>query len=191
MSSCLTGCDRVVALELVPEYVEMLRGRLAGRPGFEVLEGDATDDTLMMPLRGAFDAAFSFNVLEHIKDDQAAFRNIRESLVPGGRFVCFVPAFPVLYGPMDTSLGHHRRYRRRELRDKAEAAGFNVLHLYYMNSLGFFAWFLNGRVARSNTPAGGQTTVLAYDRFVIPSLRWLEGIKHPPFGQSLMLVAQR
>lgn len=42
-------------------------------------------------LDGVFDAVFSFNVLEHVKDPFACAREISRVLKPGGRLYCVVP----------------------------------------------------------------------------------------------------
>ena len=60
-------------------------------------------------------AAAAFDVIEHIADDVAFLRGIRERLVAGGRFYCTVPAIPALWSEDDVHAGHFRRYNRRTL----------------------------------------------------------------------------
>lgn len=69
------------------------------------------------------------DVLEHIDDDHAALVAIRRVLVPGGILVCTVPAYQLLWSEHDEALHHKRRYRRRQLQQRLEAAGFEVLTL--------------------------------------------------------------
>jgi len=133
----------------------------------------------------------SFNVLEHIADDISVLRNVLEVLPPGGRFVCFVPAFPSIYGSIDRAVGHVRRYTRAEMRAKMRDAGFQVIDARYMNFLGYFAWLVAGRVLRFEGVAGAGSTVGLYDRLVIPISRFLERRWRPPFGQSLLVVGER
>jgi 2-polyprenyl-3-methyl-5-hydroxy-6-metoxy-1,4-benzoquinol methylase len=52
------------------------------------------------------------NVLEHTEDDVAALRNAYALLPGGGRVIVFVPADRSLYGSLDRSVGHLRRYER-------------------------------------------------------------------------------
>jgi SAM-dependent methyltransferase len=137
------------------------------------------------------DSALSVNVLEHIDDDTAALRAMWSFLAPGNTMTVFVPAFPSIFGAMDVGVGHVRRYRKRELVAKVQAAGFSVLDVRYVNLPGFFAWFINGRVLRRNQPLGGSRLVAFYDRTVIMVARLVESVIRPPFGQSLFLAARR
>jgi hypothetical protein len=115
---------------------------------------------------------------------------MREVMSPGGRICCFVPAFPFLFGALDEQLGHFRRYRRQELAAKTSEAGLRVVDLYHVNMIGWPLWLVNGRLLRS-TGQGRERAVAIYDRFLVPVARALEGRARPPFGQSLMLVAER
>ena len=192
MTDAIRDRELVVALEPEAGYAALLRARYRDEPQVQVWEMGATDPAVSERARElAIDSAMSFNVFEHIEDDEAAFRVVHDALPAGGRFVCFVPAFPVLYGEMDRALGHFRRYRRAELAAKAVAAGFAVERLHYLNLPGFFAWWANGRLLRSRGVSGGGRALKIYDSTVIRLTRSLEQGRTPPFGQSLLLIARR
>ncbi len=55
------------------------------------------------------------NVLEHIENDVEALRTFREAIVPGGHVLIFVPAVQAAFGPLDSALGHYRRYSKKQL----------------------------------------------------------------------------
>lgn len=192
MTECFLDRPRVLALELEAEFAAHLKARLGHHRGLEVVVGDATDSVLMDRLATVpFASAVSYNVFEHIQDDVAAFRNVRAALAPGAHFVCFVPAGPAIYGPMDAHLGHFRRYRRRELAAKAQCAGFAVVRLHHVNLPGYFGWGFNSRILKTDSYAGGSRAVGIWDRFVIPAAQRIERRVRPPFGQSLLLVARK
>lgn len=193
MTDCIVDRARVVALELIPEYVDTLHRRYDGRPNVEIHHGDATEDAVWERIRagGELDSAMSFNVMEHILDDVTAMKQVHRALRPGGRMVVFTPAFPSLFGEMDRAVGHVRRYTRRELVGKARTAGFDVVDCRFMNLPGFFLWYVNGRVLRSSGAKGGAASVRLFDRWAVPVIRAVERVVRPPFGQSLLLVAQR
>lgn len=83
-------------------------------------------DATRMPFRGEFDAVGIFDVLEHLSDDEAALRGARQALRERGWLLVTVPQHAWLWSPLDEASGHKRRYSRRELVKKVEAAGFEV-----------------------------------------------------------------
>lgn len=117
-------------------------------------------------LEGKFDTVLYVNVLEHIADDIAELALARERLVPGGNVVIFVPAMPALYGTMDAVSGHHRRYRRAELRAVMVRAGLRPGQVRNFDLVGLVPYWLSYRVMRRTVL--GQATVGLYDKVVIP-----------------------
>ena len=133
---------------------------------------------------------YSLNVLEHIEDDNAALAEITQKLAPGGRLFLYVPAFPLLFGPMDKLVGHVRRYRRRELARKVAGQGLKVVRCEYVDSLGFVAALVFNVLSRS----GGRLdpcAVRLYDRFVFPLSRVMDVLCWAALGKNVLLVAEK
>ncbi len=82
----------------------------------------------------AFDVLTGCDVIEHVEDDNQALREFHRVLRPGGIAVLTVPALQWLWSPHDEVLGHLRRYHRKPLRRKLQAAGFEELKLTYVTS---------------------------------------------------------
>ncbi len=72
------------------------------------------------------------DVIEHVADDHGLLRSIASRLAPGATLVVTAPAMPWLFSSWDTDLGHHRRYRRRELAATVASAGFEVAEASYL-----------------------------------------------------------
>jgi 2-polyprenyl-3-methyl-5-hydroxy-6-metoxy-1,4-benzoquinol methylase len=136
------------------------------------------------------DFVYTFNVLEHIKDDAAALAEIGRTLRDRGKLLVYVPAFDLLYTSMDRRVGHLRRYRRGALRRKVEAAGFDVLAAEYVDSLGFLA-ALAYRVAGSASGDIDRRALRLYDRFVFPVSRWSDRALKRVIGKNVLIVAER
>jgi SAM-dependent methyltransferase len=95
-------------------------------------------DLLRCPLpSGSFDAVVMLNVLEHIRDDDAALAQVYRILKPGGIAIIEVPAGPHLYDAYDKALKHFRRYEMGELKAKLQKAGFSIER---QSHLGFFLY---------------------------------------------------
>ena len=118
----------VTGIELSSTSVELARERKVG----EVVEGSL----LEMPFEsGSFDFGVSLDVIEHLKDDVAAFRELRRVIAPGGGLLITVPAYGWLWSGHDVINHHHRRYTRRSLAAAAEQAGWESVRTTYFNSL--------------------------------------------------------
>jgi len=83
-------------------------------------------DVRTLPFDAEFDVAGAFDVLEHVAEDEAALAAIHRALRPGGGLIVTVPQHRRLWSETDRFSGHERRYERRELVAKLEAAGFRV-----------------------------------------------------------------
>lgn len=84
-------------------------------------------DAQNIPYSSEFDLIGAFDVIEHIAEDEHVLREIHRALKPGGGAVFTVPQHPSLWSIQDDNACHVRRYRRHELADKLEAAGFRMV----------------------------------------------------------------
>jgi SAM-dependent methyltransferase len=181
----LLGRD-VIALDRDPECVEILKTRYPATRSFtrEVGRDEIADLRRFQP-----DSCIFINVLEHIEDDLKALRDVAEILSPGGAIIVLAPAFPSLFGPIDRSLGHYRRYTRASIRKVARSAELRIEKLHYVNLAGFFAWFSNAHILKLH--AQSETQIDFFDRYVVPVMERVETKVPPPFGQSLFAVLRK
>jgi SAM-dependent methyltransferase len=75
---------------------------------------------------GAFDLVCAFEVFEHVEEDERLFAEIRRVLSPGGVLFFSCPLNPDYFTYYDKIIGHVRRYRGVELRDKLLGQGFRI-----------------------------------------------------------------
>jgi len=144
-------------------------------------------DELTRPQRGV-GSTLLVNVLEHLPNDVDSLSHLGPLVGPGGTIVTFVPAFDLLYSHFDRTVGHYRRYRKASLTETFTAAGLEPRLVRYVNLPGWFSWLLVVRVARLNPSR--CCLVKAHDRLVLPMVRVVESLLAPPFGQSLLGVAE-
>ena len=134
---------------------------------------------------------YSLNVLEHIQDDEAVLGQIASKLMAGGSLFLYVPAFPLLFGPMDKLVGHVRRYKQRELARKVAACGLDVVRCEYVDSLGFAASLVFNALGGGNGGRLDPRAVRLYDRFAFPVSRALDKICSSVLGKNVLLVARK
>jgi len=190
MTEYFVDRELLVGLDLLPASVELTRRRHRGRSNVQARRGDITDPALATELRKMhFDTVLCLNVLEHIAADYTALHNMYRILAPGGRLLLFVPAGAFMYGTLDTALGHHRRYDRRNLKEQVHATGFTIERLGYLNLAGIPGWWLNSRVFnRDLLPKRQLTWFNRLAPLFIRSERALRSIWDVPVGQSLLCV---
>ena len=135
------------------------------------------------------DTFIYINVLEHVEDDDEELGVIYNSLKRNGHLCIFVPALRWLYAPFDKTLGHYRRYHKRELESKLNKNGFKVTKSKYFDSLGIIPWFIVFKMFQKKVLS--LSDVNLYDKVAIPLLQRVERYIKPPIGKNLLIVAQK
>lgn len=118
--SCANPNWQTLGAELYKEGLDFARRRL---PETALLQIDAR----CMPFSESIDLIGSFDVLEHIDEDEGVLESMHRALKPGGGLLVSVPQHPWLWSSVDVAAHHFRRYRRGELEAKMKRAGFEVL----------------------------------------------------------------
>ena len=146
-----------------------------------------------------FDLVTTLDVIEHIRDDVAALRELRRVMRSGALLLVAVPAFMSLWGDQDEISHHHRRYTDATLRAALQAAGFVVERSSYFN-MWLFAPIAAVRIARRLVrPPSAERTDFAVGPAVLnaalsrlfASEAGLVSRTRLPFGSSLLALARR
>ena len=173
----------VTLSDLRSDYFKYLKKRFDYKTLKLNIEKESPEELL-----NSFDTIFSSNVFEHIKNDESALNNCFKLLKSNGNLLLFVPSRPEIYGSLDKAMGHYRRYTKEELAKKAKQAGFKITKIKYVNLPGYFTWWLRGRFpGKSNSD---NLLAKMFDTIITPLL-YLEKYLPIPFGQSLILVAEK
>jgi len=137
------------------------------------------------------DYIYTSNVLEHIEDDQSALHSLYSKLKVNGRLGIFVPAHQFLFSKFDATVEHFRRYSKKDLEEKVNKAGFVIEHSVFVDSLGFFAWYLI-KLSNSNLANQNAFLIKLYDRFIWPLSKFFDscGCKFL-FGKNILLLAHK
>ena len=180
-----TSIPEFVLVEPADNLFPRLEERFSGGSRVRLVHGRLEDVVSSLSV----DSVIAVNVLEHVVDDTALLRAIHQVLVPGGVVLLFVPALPWLFGTLDESFQHVRRYTKRGLASQLEKTGFSMERLHYFNCFGVIAWFAAGKILRRKTI--GVAGARGYDRWIVPWASRVEGHWTPPFGQSLVAVARK
>lgn len=129
------------------------------------------------------------NVFEHIEDDVGELKAIRRILTPGGHAIIFVPALQFLMSDFDESIGHFRRYTKKSLAELAEKAGFEVVHMRYMDMVGVASWWMSFKMLKRRKLSPRMIEI--YDKYFVPPIRAVESRLKVPVGKNVLLIARK
>lgn len=179
----------VVAIDKELGCIEHLNDRFKEHGDVFIIQADIENEDLLTLSYLNLDTVLCFNVLEHVEDDKQLLQRLNYILKPKGGLLLIVPAYQALYGSIDETVGHYRRYNKKELVKKVTEAGFVVEKVNRMNSLAVPGWFIVNRILRKKEQS--PEIVLFYDKYVIPVLSKIEKLVPPPVGLSLVLRARK
>lgn len=143
-------------------------------------------------------AVTCLDVLEHLDDDVAGFRELARVTGPGGLVVVAVPAYQWAWSEHDVRLGHRRRYDRAALVTAARSADIDVIRCTH-----FHGWLAPVAFLLRRTPLRRLVDADKAEEasFVSPSVNrllsavgWTErallSFVDLPIGLSILLVGR-
>ena len=138
-----------VAAETDPLHLHALRNRFLRTPNVSVqrIEPEVPED--LAGLENCFDTVLCLNVIEYLNDPARLFDSLRSALKSNGALVVLTPNSPRLFGALDRSLGHKRRYTPEGVRQLLESSGFAVEKISSMNKAGAPPWWAYGKLLGS------------------------------------------
>src|SRR5579872_4749319 len=176
-----------VAAEKDPLHLHALRNRFLRTPNVVVQRIDPAVPGDMADLENCFDTVLCLNVIEYLDDPGQVIESLRATLKPDGVLLVLVPNGPALFGTLDESLGHKRRYRSREARQMVESEGFTVETVYNFNKAGTPPWLAYSRLFGSRNI--NKLVLKVFDKTVW-LWRRIDGFLPWP-GLSLILIARK
>lgn len=135
-----------------------------------------------------FDTIICLNVLEHIKEDGKALKNLYHLLKKDGILILLVPAHDFLFGEIDKSIGHYRRYGKEGLSKVMIRIGFKIIYERILNMLGGIGWWFSSKMLGKKIVEGNKIRLF---NLIAPFILPLEDIIEPPFGTSILVIAQK
>lgn len=174
----------------------------AGEATTDACAGAVNGDALDLPFPDAsFDHVVVSEVLEHVWDDERALVEIARVVRPGGRVAVTVPSYwpervcwAIDHRYHDAPGAHVRIYRKRELEQKIERAGFYLRGSHHAHAFHSPYWWLKCAFGLESQTA----PVRRYHDFLCHLIehdpRWarrLEQALNPVLGKSLVVYGER
>jgi 2-polyprenyl-3-methyl-5-hydroxy-6-metoxy-1,4-benzoquinol methylase len=179
--------DLVIGTDIDHACVDYLQEKYQDQQNVLVFPCDVCHPDFRRLKKYHIDTVVSINVLEHIQDDELALAQISEIVAAGGHIILVLPAHKYLFGSMDRSIGHYRRYDKLSLYHKLSKHHLEVLNQKYLNPVGALGWFVNGRVLHKKVPPTGQLKL--FNR-LMPLVCRLDDHFNSPFGLSILSISR-
>jgi len=176
-----------MAAEKEPLHLHALRNRFLRTPNVVVRRVDPAVPADLEGLENRFDTVLCLNVLEYLDEPADAVSAWRDALKADGVLVVLVPRGPALFGSLDRSLGHKRRYRLADARALLESHGFRVETVYSFNKAGAPPWWIYSKLLGARKI--NKPVLKIFDKTVWV-WRLLDGFMPWP-GLSLIIVARK
>lgn len=192
----------ILAVDVKRDYLENARRFLDQTPEGKRVDV-AYEDLTQLEAEGPFDLILSVDVMEHIEDDRAVFRNFEKVLRPGGKVLINTPSDlggSDVKEEGDTSfIEEHVRdgYNLGELKSKLLEAGLQpVRTLYTYGPYGSLAWRMLIKYPIQMIDKSRVTALLLplYYLFAFPAGMLLNAIdvrQHNEKGTGLLVIAEK
>ena len=142
-------------------------------------------NTTINKVKKKFNSVMYFDVLEHIKDDFNEIKNAKTKCKKNGYLIFSVPAYQTFYNEFDKSVGHFKRYNKKDFKKLSIKANLKIEKLIYYDSFGLLLLILNKIFNFSNTNLKNK---ISFWNFFIPLSRLIDFVTFNKFGKSLICV---
>jgi glycosyltransferase involved in cell wall biosynthesis len=176
-----------VAAEKDSLLLHALRNRFLRTPNVVVQKIDPEVPEDFHGAEGCFDTVLCLNVLEYVEDQEAVLASLRSALKVDGTLVVLAPHSQSLFGTLDRSMGHKRRYGVRDARRLLESQGFTVERAFHFNKAGAPTWWAHSKLLGSKKIS--RLVLKVFDKTVWMWSRLDRLIPWP--GLSLIVLARK
>ena len=177
----------VVGTDISDSKIDYLKQLFQDKDNFNFLNINVAESLAGLENHN-FDTVMCVNVLEHIKEDVVALRNMNKLLDKKGKLLLVVPALPSIYGSIDKADRHFRRYNKKNLLPKIRKSGFKILKIKYMNLPGVFGWIWHGKILKLKVHKKGDVNLF---NKMVPTIKKIESKIQPLFGLSLICIGEK
>jgi 2-polyprenyl-3-methyl-5-hydroxy-6-metoxy-1,4-benzoquinol methylase len=194
---------RVYAVDVKQEQIDDCN-RFAKAVGSAERMTFAFGDLTEFRRESAFDLALSVDVMEHIEDDLAVYRNVFASLRPGGLLMVATPSAsedaPHPPGEVHSVIGEHVRegYTEQEFIDKITGAGFRIekMKRTYGPVWGRIAWYILQRIPMRLLTISKVLAIVVVPWMIVlyplaALCMWLDVVLKNQSGGGWLLVARK
>ena len=182
---------------LVPYYKKFLRNITLLEPEkklFKILKKKFPDKKIKIKnytidkLKNRYDTIIYYDVLEHIKNDLKEVSEVSKRLKKNGYLIISVPAYQAFYSEFDKSVGHFKRYNKKDFIQLEKKTKLKIEKLAYYDSIGLLFLVLNKILSLKQTNLKNKIFLW---NLLIPVSKLIDFLTFNMFGKSLVCVFRK
>ena len=139
-------------------------------------------------LKNNFDTIIYYDVLEHIKNDLKEIKTASKKLKKNRYLIISVPAYQAFYSEFDKSVGHFKRYNKKDFFQFEKKTKLKIEKLAYYDSMGFLFLVLNKILSLKQTNLKNKIFLW---NLLIPVSKLIDFLTFNKFGKSLLCVFKK
>jgi 2-polyprenyl-3-methyl-5-hydroxy-6-metoxy-1,4-benzoquinol methylase len=139
-------------------------------------------------LKNSYDTIIYYDVLEHIKNDLKEISTASKRLKKNGYLIVSVPAYQSLYSEFDKSVGHFKRYNKKDFIKIEKKTKLKIEKLVYYDSIGLLFLVFNKIFSLKQTNLKNKIFLW---NLLIPLSKLIDLLTLNMFGKSLVCVFRK
>ena len=139
-------------------------------------------------LKNYYDTIIYYDVLEHIKKDLSEVSIASKKLKKNGYLIISVPAYQAFYSEFDKSVGHFKRYNKKDFIKIGKRTNLKIVKLVYYDSIGFLFLVLNKILPLKQTNLKNKIFLW---NLLIPISKLIDFLTFKTFGKSLLCIFRK
>ena len=140
-------------------------------------------------IKKKYDTILYLDVLEHIKNDKSEIQKALSCLKKNGSLIINVPAYQFLYSKFDKSVGHWKRYKKKDFYKILLNKKNISIEMFYYDSLGFILSLLS-KILKISHKKNFNKKIVFWDS-LIPISKFIDKIIFNTFGKSLICFIKK
>ena len=138
-----------------------------------------------------YDAILYMDVIEHIKNYYEELNLIKRNLKKNGFLIVNVPAFNLLFTNFDKSIGHIKRFTKKDFIFFSKKYDLAIRKMEYYDVIGFLLIFVSKYFFGSYLKSNNLNNNIRIWNALIPLSKILDKVFFSKFGKSLICVLQK
>tara|TARA_A100001015_G_scaffold304280_1_gene395246 strand:+ start:136 stop:831 length:696 start_codon:yes stop_codon:yes gene_type:complete len=142
-------------------------------------------NSLLENINQKYDVIIYFDVLEHIKKDLRELRIAKSKLNKDGYLIINVPAHQQFYNDFDKSVGHFKRYNKKDFLLMSKKIKLKILNMSYYDSIGFLLLIISKILSLNQL---NLKTKVSFWNLLIPLSKIIDYFTFNKVGKSLLCI---